>query len=307
MSETHDESSELVRRQDFPTSEPLELDLSNTVGPIAVELSDSGTTHVEVRHDPNAGFGDWRSPLTGLLSWVSEQLGEAGIRTGGDKSANEPITEAVRQTRMDLSGSRLVVRTPSTMPLRTVPLGITVRAASESQISVQTGAGPVTVTGSAGRVQIQSGSGAITLDRATGPTTIRTGSGQLQLGPMTSGIQARSGSGDIEIASIEAPSSVVTGSGNVWLGAVSDDVLVRSGSGNITLTDTASGQAELITGSGDLQVSLRHGVLAEVDLTSSTGTANSELPIAEEPPDNEPTLRIYGRTGTGEALVSSAP
>jgi hypothetical protein len=312
----NDPPNELVRTQDFDTPSPIELDIGNSVGSIEIKLTDTATTHVEVRHDPASGYLDWRGGLSGLLNWVSEQFGEAGIKTvlndrgnaerDKDRTAREPIAEAVRQTRIDLTGSRLAVRTPSTAPFRTVPLSITVQAPSDSQVGVRTGSGEVKITGTTNRLQIQSGAGAVSVERAAGSATVRTGSGQLRLGGMTAGVQARSGSGDVEIASIEGPSSVVTGSGNVWLGAVAGDVLVRSGSGDVTVADAASGQTELITGSGELQVSVRRGVSAEVDLTSSTGVASSDLPVAEEPPEEEPTLRIFGRTGSGDVLITSA-
>lgn len=313
-----------IRAQEFDTPGPIELDIGNSIGPVDIELADTETTSVEVRHDPAAGYLDWRGGLTGLLSWVTEQFGETGFRPvrpdrptrdwmggdwmGGDRSRapREPIADAVRETRIDLTGSRLVVRTPGTVPLRTVPLSIKVTAPVESQVGVRTGAGAIRITGAAGRLQIQSGSGAVSAERVSGPATVRTGSGQLRLGGMASGVQARSGSGDVEIASIEAPSSIVTGSGNVWLGAVTADVLVRSGSGDLTIADAVAGRTELVTGSGELRVSVHKGVGAEVDLTSSTGAARSELDVAGDPPEHEPTLWIFGRTGNGDALLSSA-
>jgi hypothetical protein len=313
-----------IRVQDFDTSAPIELDIGNTIGPVDIELTDTAITSIEVRHDPTSGYLDWRGGLSGLLSWVTEQFGETGFRPGRPDRPNfdwrnsdawrersrvprEPIADAVRETRIDLTGSRLVVRTPDSVPLRTVPLSIKVVAPGGSQVGVRTGAGAVRITGTAGRLQVQSGAGAVSADRVSGAATVRTGSGQLRLGGMGSGVQARSGSGDVEIASIEAPSSIVTGSGNVWLGAVSADVLVRSGSGDLTIADAVSGRSELVTGSGELQVSVHKGVHAEVDLTSSTGVARSELEVAGDPPEHdEPQLWIFARTGSGDALLSTA-
>ncbi|MBB5155663.1 DUF4097 family beta strand repeat-containing protein [Saccharopolyspora phatthalungensis] len=302
--------AELVRSQDFNTAGPIRIDIGNSLGPVVVELAETATTHVEVRHDPAASGPDWRSGLTGLLSWVTEQFGEAGIRTGGDaergRGPREPISEAVRRTRIDLSGNRLAIRTPANSPLRNIPLAVKVRAPLASEVGVHCSSGEVNVTGEAGRVSIQAGSGAVSIERAADRATIRSGSGQLRLGTMVGGVHARSGSGDVEIGAIEAASSVATGSGNVWLGVVSGDVLVRSGSGDLTIADATSGQVELITGSGELQVSIHRGTTAEVDLTSSTGTASSDLLVSEEAPDKEPKLQIFGRTGTGDAVLTTA-
>ncbi|MDA3643649.1 DUF4097 domain-containing protein [Saccharopolyspora indica] len=299
--------AELVRSQDFDTSGPISIDIGNSLGPVTVELADTDVTHVEVRHDPAASGPDWRSGLTGLLSWVTEQFGDAGIRTGGEfRGSQEPVAEAVRQTRIDLTGSRLAIRTPATSPLRNVPLAVKVRAPLDSEVGVHTSSGEVRVAGPAGRVNIQSGSGTTSVEQAADRATVRSGSGQLRLGTMTGGVHARSGSGDIEISSLGAASSVATGSGNVWFGTVSADVLARSGSGDLTVADATEGQVELITGSGELQVSIHRGTAAEVDLTSSTGSASSDLVVSEEAPEEEPKLRVFGRTGTGDAVLTTA-
>ncbi|RCW43337.1 hypothetical protein DFQ14_107227 [Halopolyspora algeriensis] len=308
-------SDDVVRIQDFDVPGPIELDISNSIGPVEIELLETARVHVEVRHDPDSGQPDWRSGLTGLLNWVSEQIGDSGIKTGfpdrdngrgKERALDDAHAEAVRQTRIDMTGTRLAVHPPSTVPLRTVPLAIRIQAPAESQVGIRTGAGPVSITGTAEKMRIQTGSGAVSTDSTTGSATIRTGSGQIRLGAMPAGVEARSGSGDIEIASLQAPSSVVTGSGDVWLGTVEADLLVRSGSGNMIVAEAVSGQVELITGSGGIRAGIRKGVHAELDITSSTGNAASELDVSTRRPPEEPALRIFGRTGSGEALVTSA-
>ncbi|WP_338599053.1 DUF4097 family beta strand repeat-containing protein [Saccharopolyspora sp. SCSIO 74807] len=321
------EPNELVRTQEFDTPGPIVVDVGNSLGAINVELAETVTTHVEIRHDSAGGGPEWRTGLSGLLNWVGGQISEAGRRGGlgagglgaggfggglgdrafGDRGPGEPIAEAVRQTTIDFTGgNRLSVRAPSTVPLRTVPLAITVRAPEETEVSVRSTGGDVRVTGPASRARVESGGGAVSVERAGGNAVARTGSGALRLGEMGAGVQARSGGGDVEIASVGAASSVVTGSGSVWLGAVHADVLVRSGSGDITISEAARGQTELITGSGELRVAVRRGVTAEVDLTSTTGSAHSDLEVSAEPAEDEPPLRIFGRTGSGDALLTSA-
>lgn len=308
-------ANELARTQEFDTPKPVELDVSNNLGPVDIEFTDTASTRVEIRYDSGSEALAWRSGLTGLLSWVGEQLAENAGRAGADRAnadkdrgrgARTPIADAIDQTRVDLTGNRLVARTPSTAPLRTVPLSIGVRVPEQSHVGVRTGSGAVNLSGQASRVQIQSGAGEISVDRASAPTTVRTGSGQLRLGEMTAGVQVRSGSGDVEIASLESSSSIVTGSGGVWIGALHSDVLVRSGSGDLDVADATRGRAELITGSGAIRVAVHRGVRAEVDLTSSTGTAHSDLEVSSEPLEEEAGLRVYGRTGNGDARITSA-
>lgn len=305
-SKAEEDLAELVRSQDFDTAGPIRIDVSNTIGPIAVELTDTAVTHVEVRHDPDSAGPDWRGGLTNLLSWVTEQFGDSGRFGEAGPDLGQPVAEAVRRTRIDLGGGRLVVRAPSNAPLRGVPLAVKVQAPKNSEVSVHSGSGEADITGTAGKVNVQAGSGAVSVTEATDRANVRSGAGQLRLGTMRAGVHARSGNGDIEVSAIDAASSVATGSGNVWLGVVSGDVMVRSGSGNLTVADATEGQLELITGSGELQVSIHRGTTAAVDLTSSVGGTRSDLDVASEPPEHEPKLHVFGRTGTGSAVLTTA-
>lgn len=297
----------VVRRQSFDAEGPVELDLGTGGGGVTVRLADEPGVHVEVRHDAGAG-SPWAQGVTNLTSWVSTQF---GTQLGGQFGETVPQgssaeSEAVRQTRVDFAEGRLVVRTPKDLQLRNVPILVSVQAPVGSHVEARTGTGDVSVNGAAGRLNLHTGSGRINADQAEGTVQVDTGSGTVRLGPMASGLRAKTGSGDVEVTAIGAPSTVVTGSGDVWLGAVTGDVLARTGSGRVTIANAASGELELHTGSGAIHVGVREGSSAEVDLSSGSGEARSDLDLTTRPPESKPPLRIRGRTGSGSALVTPA-
>ena len=298
----------VVRRQSFETeSGPVELDLGTGGGGITVRLVDEPGVHVEIRHDP-AAASPWAQGVTNLMSWVSSQFGS---QLGGQFGETVPEgssaeAEAVRQTRVDFTAGRLVVRTPKEIQLRNVPVVVSVQAPVGSHVEARSSSGDITVNGGAGRLNLHTGSGRISADQAEDKVQVDTGSGTVRLGPMAAGVRAKTGSGDVEVTAIGAPSTVVTGSGDVWLGAVTGDVLARTGSGRVTIANAASGELELHTGSGAIHVGVRKGSPAEVDLSSGSGEARSDLDLTTNPPESKPTLRIRGRTGSGTALVSQA-
>lgn len=294
---TEDTADEIVRQQSFDVEGPIELDLSVGAGRIEVRLVNEPGAHVEVRHDPSSG-GPWMAGVSSLLTWVSGQF--------GDQVGEMSSAEAVRQTRIDLTGGRLVVRAPKSLPLRTVPIAVTVRAPAGSHVTSHSGSANVTVTGGAGRLDLQTGSGEISADKAEGVASVHTGSGSVRLGPMLAGLRARTSTGDVEVTSLGGPTSLFTGSGDVWMGAVAGDVMARTGSGDLTVADAATGQIELQTGSGSIRVGVRAGSPAEVDLSSATGAARSELALSDTQPETTPKLRIRGRTASGTAIVSQA-
>jgi hypothetical protein len=305
-----DENDEkVVRRQSFEADGPVELDLGTGGGAITVRLTDEPGVHVEVRHDPGAG-SPWAQGITNLMSWVntqfpqfSGQFGQFGEAVPAESSAE---AEAVRQTRVDFTAGRLVVRAPKELQLRNVPIAVSVQAPTGSHVDAGSGSGNVTISGAAGRLNLRTGSGRITTDQAEGAAKVDSGSGIVRLGPMAAGVRAKTGTADIEVQAVGAASTVVTGSGDVWLGAVSGDVLARTGSGRVTIANASSGELELHTGSGAIHVGVRKGSPAEIDLSSGSGEARSELDLSTTPPAGKPPLRVRGRTGSGSALVTTA-
>ncbi|PSL58078.1 putative adhesin [Saccharothrix carnea] len=290
--------SDVVRQQSFEVDGVVELDVALLAGRVKVHLVDEPGVHVELKHDPSPGES-WTAGLNGLLTWVNNQFGGApGQPTGpGD---------AVRDAQLELSGGRLKVHSSKALPLRAVPLSVTVRAPLGSHVITKAGSADVTVTGPAGRLEIQTGTGDVTADRADASSQVNSGSGKVRLGPMLGGLKAKTGSGDIEVSSVGGNTVVYTGTGDVWLGAVQNDVQVRTGGGDVTVADAASGRLQLGTGSGDVRVGVRPGVTAQVDLVSSSGSARSDLDVSDTPPEGEPALYITGRTGSGDALVTTA-
>ncbi|MEV6624337.1 DUF4097 family beta strand repeat-containing protein [Amycolatopsis sp. NPDC051106] len=294
-------NDELVRIDEFETDVPLELDIGVTIGRVEVVLEGDSGARVELRHD-RGEQQPWVAGVNSLLSWVGERFGD---QLGVDPSGTNPA-EAVRQSRIEKLGNRLVVQAPKAWQLRNVALSVIVRAPAGSHVEVRAGAADVTVTGSAGRVDLLTGSGEVKLDRADGSATVRTGSGGIKLGPTLGGLQLRSGSGHVEASSIAGSATLATGTGDVWLGAVSGEVMARTGSGDLSVADAASGTLDLITGSGEVRIGIRGGTAAEVDLTSSGGKVSSELDIADSAPSGGVKLKVRARTGSGNAVVTRA-
>lgn len=275
-----------VRTQGFTTDGPIDIDVHIGTGRLEIELTDDsgeGTVQVDVRHDPASGL-PWTQGLTSALSWVHEQFGDQfDLELAGTGSA------AVEQTRIEMQGSRLTVRPPKGLPLRHLPLAITVRAPSGSRLDVRAASAQTSVAGIADRATITSTSGDVGVGQ-TGPLHVRTGGGEVQVDRVTGG------------------GTIATGTGSVRVGAVEigndEDLTVRSGSGDVSVTDAAEGAIRVRSGAGNVRVGLRTGVLAEVDLSSATGKVASELDVSTEPPEATVSVQVKASTGSGDVVVT---
>ena len=292
----------VVRHQDFECDGPIDITVELGAGRADVRLVEgaagAGSASVSVRA-PDTTATSWPTGLGGLLSWLGEQAGQL--------APGELAAEAVRLTVIEYGEGRLLVQAPRDMPLRSVPLVVAVTAPSGSTVTARAGSADVTVDGVAARLDVSTGSGDLRAQRCAGPAEVRTGSGDVRLGSVVGALRARTGSGSVDVVALEGAGTVHTGSGDVRIGVHSDDLAAKTGSGDLTVSDATAGTLELTTGSGQLRVGVHAGVLAEVDVSSGSGHARSELPFADPPADGVARLRVRGRTGSGDALVTTGP
>lgn len=305
MATTDHTEEPAARTERFAVSEPLAIDVAVSAGNVTVHLvpDTAGTTTgsadgavVEVRHDPSAraSWSDGVNAMLNLFGGVTEQF-------GGMWNANP--ADAPAEARIEQTDNRLVVHSPTAVPLRGVPLAVTVHAPAGSDLTVTTSTADVAVTGQPGTAEFSTGSGDVTIADESTSCRARTGSGTLRLGTVRANLNARSGSGAVEITAASGSANAVTGSGAVWFGEVTGDVFARTGNGNLAVADARSGTVELHTGSGDLRIGIGSGVTSEVDVSSGTGRVVSELDVAGEQPSEHNDLRIHARTGTGNAVL----
>lgn len=296
------DGGDLVRQQTWPCAGPAELELAVDLGRIRVELVDGGDeVRAEVRHDPTAG-GPFAQGVSGIMSW----LGTSGLGAGMDP--DQLARDAVRAAEIswDEGGKRLVVHSPQELPLRTVPLAVTVTAPAGSRLAARTGSGDVTTTGTAGRAAVRTGSGEVRTGPVEGDADVTTGSGDVDLGAVAGRGQVRTGSGGVRVAAVGGPAEVRASSGDVHVREVGADLSVRTGSGDVTVSDVRAGQLDLTTGSGALWIGVHAGVAAELDLSSGSGKARSDLVVNEVPSATPLPVRVKGRTGSGDVLVTRA-
>lgn len=291
------------RTLSWPVRGVVELELSVDVGRIDVQLhrADEPEVRVEVRHDPSAG-GVWAQGLSGVINWLGQATGGPGVESA------DLAAEAVQAAEVSWSepGRRLVVRSSSDLPHRVVPLVVTVVAPAGSRLAARTGAGDVAVAGRAGWVAVRTGSGAVDVAAVDGDTDVSTGSGNVQLGEVTGRARLRTGSGTVQLVSAGGPTDIKASSGAITLGRVVADLGVSTGSGEVRIDDAQAGLLDLTTGSGEVRVAVHPGVRAELDLQTSSGQARSDLAVAATQPAGSVALRVRGRTGSGNVLVTRA-
>jgi Toastrack DUF4097 len=280
----------------FATPKPITVDVELGVGDISIDASERADTVVEV---------------------LPSDPGKPGDVT------------AAEQTRVDLTGGRLVIRGPRGWRQWTPRAGresIDVRIAlpAGSAVEGDTGVAALRCTGELGPFRFKTGAGDIDVDQA-GSVEIRTGAGNVSVGHAAGDLAASTGSGVVRIAAVDGSAVIKSSNRETWVGDVRGDLRVRSANGSISvdragatvtvktangdisLGEVAPGAVVAQTAFGKIDVGIREGVAAWLDLDTSFGRVRNDLAEAERPGTGEETVEVRARTSYGDISIRRAP
>jgi Putative adhesin len=219
--------------------------------------------------------------------------------------------KAAEQARVDFRNGRLAIR------------------AAKKYISIGRG-GAVDIDialPSSSRLETASVSADVQADGVLAECKLSTVSGDLRVDTVDGNIKADSVSGDITAQGVTGNVTVSTVSGNVMIDHLEGDVKFQAASGGITIgrlrgnakAQTASGSIAVATAvngaftahtaSGEVEVGIPQGTAARLDLRTRSGLVTNALQEANGPAENDETLIVQARTGSGDIMVrrSSGP
>jgi hypothetical protein len=281
----------------FDTRGPIAVHLEIGVGTVHIAAGERADTVVEVRpRDPN----------------------------------KKSDVNAAKETRVDYADGVLRIKTPKAgwrqYTFRgggdavdvqiDVPAGSSVRGEAGlaelhttgalGEVRYKTGAGDVRID-EAGALSVKSGSGAIAVGRAAGHCDVASGSGAMRIGTVDGTAVMKNGNGDIEIGEVTRDLRVTAANGKVDVGRAHATVGVTTANGDIRLGEVARGAVTAKTAYGRIDVGVRAGVAAWLDLQTAFGKVESDLTTAEEPKRGEDHVELKARTAYGDITIRRSP
>ena len=280
----------------FETPKPITLDVELGVGDIRIDASERTDTVVEV---------------------LPTDPGKPGDVT------------AAEQTRVDLADTRLVIRGPRGWRQWTPGAGASrstcgSRSPRDRTSRATPASPPCGARASSARCGSKTGVGDIDVDHA-GSVAIRTGAGEISVGHAAGNLTASTGAGVVRIAEVEGSAVIKSSNRETWIGDVGGDLRVKAADGSISV-DRAGATVTLKTANGDIHlgevapgtvvaqtafgkidVGIREGVAAWLDLNTGFGRVHNDLTDAERPGAGEETVEVRARTSYGDISIRRAP
>ena len=280
----------------FETPEPIAVTLDVGVGDIRVVASDRTDTLVDVRPS--------------------------------DPSKKSDVT-AAEQTLVEYSSGRLLVKAPKgwrqwSLRSRGESIDVQIELPAGSQVSGEAGVAMLRSTGRIGACRFKTGAGDIQVDQ-TGSLDLKAGAGDITVGHAAGNVEVSTGTGAVGIGSIDGSAVVKNSNGDTWVGEVRDDLRVKAANGRITVdraraavtAKTANGDVRLgevergavlvETAAGTIEVGVRDGVAAWLDLKTGFGNVRNDLEASDRPTADEEAVDVHARTAYGDITIRRCP
>ncbi|MET8374875.1 DUF4097 family beta strand repeat-containing protein [Streptomyces microflavus] len=288
VSKTHEDGTAMPS---FDTPEPISVTAHVEAGSVQFTAGEGPSTVVDVRpRDPKR---------------------DQDVRTAG-------------QTGVTYAGGVLAVRTPKPGLLgRTGTVDVTVELPAGSRIEVTGAWVQVLGEGQLGEVRVKTSSGDVRLD-TTGPLKLTASHGSITVDRAQGAAEITTSSGSLRVGFVEGPAVLKNSHGTTTVGVALGDLRVSGANGDIDITrsegsvtattahgtlrvaEVARGTVQLETSYGAIEVGVREGTAAWLDVSSGSGQVRNTLTSSKAPEESEDNVRIRARTRFGNIDIRRA-
>lgn len=275
----------------FDTPKPIQATIDVVVGDVQISADDRDTTVVEVRPtDPSS----------------------------------EKDVKAAEQTRVEYANERLLVKAPklrSWSPRShggSIDVAIELPAGSRLQgggqmadfrgdgrlgaVRIKTGMGYIRLD-EADTVNLKSGIGDVSVDRASGHAEVTVASGDVRLRELDVSGVVKNSNGDTSIGEAGGDLRVNAANGDIAIGRAHSSVGAKSANGDVRLGELVRGPVVLETTLGDLEVGIREGTAAWLDVRAAAGKVHNALEATDAPDSSAETVEVRARTSAGDVVI----
>jgi hypothetical protein len=271
------------------------------------------------------------------LILVTLEIGVGDVRIAASDRTDTTVTvrptdptkqsdiAAAEQTRVAFAAGGLLVKAPKGWR-RYTPRGggdsidVQIDLPAGSELRGDAGVAALHSTGRLGECHYSTGVGNIDIDEA-GPAHLSTGAGDIAANHVSGHAQIHTGSGRVRLGSVDGTAVVKGANGDTWIGDVAGDVRVvtangsiavdhshasviaKTANGDVRLGEVSGGAVVVQTALGQVDIAIRAGVAAWLDVDTHFGKVHNELDVTDRPKPDDQTVEVRARTSFGDITV----
>ncbi|MBO8184791.1 DUF4097 family beta strand repeat-containing protein [Streptomyces spirodelae] len=275
----------------FDTPAPIAVTAHVGAGSIQFAAGDRPDTVVEVRPRDPKRDKDVRAAEQTEVSYASGLL---TVRTKervfiGPGGLVDVTVEVPAGSSVEVTGSWTQVLGEGRLgEVRVKTSGGDTRLDTTGPLRLAASYGSVTVEQIEGAAEITTNFGSLRVGLIDGPAVLKNSHGTTIVGAATGELQVKGANGDIDIARAE------------------DSVTAATAHGTLRVADVARGTVQLDTSGGAIEVGIREGTAAWLDVSSDRGQVRNTLTASEAPEESEDTVKVRARTRYGNIDIRRA-
>jgi DUF4097 and DUF4098 domain-containing protein YvlB len=176
-------------------------------------------------------------------------------------------------------------------------------------VALKTDFGAVRI-GETGTLNVRTGLGEITVDGASGSAEVHSGSGEIRIGAVDGTADVSTGNGTIRIGVVTGPANVkVSNGGPLSVDRALSDITASNSNGEVRIGEVARGKVNATSKNGRVDVGVREGSAAWLELNTTVGRVYNELASSDTPDAGEPVdkVEVHASTKLGDVVVRRAP
>ncbi|MBJ7003554.1 DUF4097 domain-containing protein [Streptomyces griseofuscus] len=274
----------------FDTPEPISVTAHVGAGSVRFIASDRPDTVVEVLPGGKRG----RDVRAAEQTEVTYANGELSVRTKertfiGPTGTVEVTVELPTGSRVDVGGSWVQVFGEGGLGEARVKTSVgDVRLDAAGPLKVTVSHGSISIDRVAGGAEITTSSGSLRIGTVHGPAVLKNSHGSTVVGVVTGELRVNGANGDIDIECAEG------------------DVVATTAHGTLRAAEVVRGSVQLETSYGAIEVGVREGTAAWLDVSSERGHVRNTLTASGAPEQSEETVKVRARTRYGNIDVRRA-
>jgi DUF4097 and DUF4098 domain-containing protein YvlB len=278
----------------FSTPQPITATLQLAAGDIELRASERADTVVEIAPSYALNDADVAAAEQTRVEYANGALHVIGAKGRGIGLLRKP--GSVRVTVWLPSGSAAQASTG---------LGRVTSSGRLGECRVRSGAGDIQIADAAS-LDVATGIGEVAAHEIAGDVRCKTGSGGVRIAVVGGATHVRNSNGDTYLGDAHGSTSVKSSNGKVTIDRARADVRAATAHGNLTVGSVEGGVLDLKTAMGRIEIGVREGTAARLDLHTSFGNVISDLAPTDGPAGTGATVEIVARTSAGDIVIARA-
>ncbi|MEV8635750.1 DUF4097 family beta strand repeat-containing protein [Streptosporangium sp. NPDC051023] len=296
----------------FDSPEPILAVIDMATANVRINASDRADTVIEIRPSDELNDADVHAAEYAQVEYADGRLlvraakdrvaSTSGWGLSFDKLLESPANWARSlllgwggsvDVMVELpTGSRIDAKTAASLRCR----------GALGEVSFSTSYGDIQVE-QAGRLRLSSTHGDISVTRAAGHAEVTTTNGNIHIGKIDGTAVVKTAHGEIHLREVTGELRLNSAHGDSTVDRALAGVAAKTAYGSVRIGEVVSGSVVMETTGGGLELGIREGSAAWLDVSSQYGTVNVSLDPSDTPGQSDQVVEVRAHTAHGDIVI----